>query len=50
MRSQSNLIVQLRNNGITMSATPHGRRIAMGGVRPARRGATQAATALAANL
>ena len=51
MRSQRNLIVALRNNGITMTATPHGRRIAMGGaVRPARGGATAAPTALAANL
>lgn len=51
MRSQRNLIVALRNNGITMTVTPHGRRIAMGGVpRPTRSGPAHAPTSLAANL
>lgn len=51
MRSRDKLVAALRNNGIAMSATPHGRRIAMGGAtRPARIGATPAPTALAANL
>ena len=51
MKSQSHLIATLRNNGIAMSATPHGRRIAMGGYSaPAGRGPVRAPTAMAANL
>ena len=51
MRSQRNLIVTLRNNGIAMNVTPHGRRIAMGGfVRPAGGAPVRAPTAVAANF
>ena len=52
MKTQRNLIVTLRNNGIAMSATPQGRRIAMGGYSlPAGRApAGRGPTALAANL
>lgn len=51
MRSQRNLIVTLRNNGIAMNVTPHGRRIAMGGfVRPAGGASAHGATAVAANF
>lgn len=51
MKTPRNLIATLRNNGIAMSATPHGRRIAMGGYsNPAGRGAFRAPTAVAANL
>ena len=52
MKTQKNLIVTLRNNGIAMAATPHGRRVAMGGYSlPAGRApADRGPTALAANL
>lgn len=50
LRTQKSLLQTLRNNGIAMGATPHGRRIAMGGYGlPAGGGADRGSVAYASN-